>query len=57
MLITRPCPRIITRAPKQGADEKKKAKMIIALFEGVEKIVGNRDNAGYQYFLVFPQCF
>ena len=26
-------------------------------FEWVEKIVGNGENAGYQQFLLFPQCF
>ena len=25
--------------------------------EGLENIVGKRENAGYQHFLLFPQCF
>ena len=25
--------------------------------ERVEKIVGKGENAGYQHFLLFPQCF
>ena len=25
--------------------------------ESVEKIVGKEENAGYQHFLLFPQCF
>ena len=27
------------------------------LLERVENIVGKGENAGYQYFLLFPQCF
>ena len=26
-------------------------------FDRVENIVGKRENAGYQHFLLFPQCF
>ena len=32
-------------------------KMTISLFYGVENIVGKGENAGYQHFLLFPQCF
>ena len=31
--------------------------MIISVFDGVENIVGKRENVGYQHFLLFPQCF
>ena len=31
--------------------------VIISFFEKVENIVGKGENAGYQYFLLFPQCF
>ena len=31
--------------------------MIIAVFDRVENNVGKRENAGYQHFLLFPQCF
>ena len=31
--------------------------MKISLFERVEKTVGNGENAVYQHFLLFPQCF
>ena len=31
--------------------------MMISVFDIVEKIVGKGKNAGYQYFLHFPQCF
>ena len=27
------------------------------VFERVENIVGKGENAGYQHFLLFPQCF
>ena len=33
------------------------AKRIISVFDGVENIVGKGENAGYQHFLLFPQCF
>ena len=31
--------------------------MIIFAFDVVENIVGKGENAGYQLFLLFPQCF
>ena len=31
--------------------------MIISVFDWVEKIVGKRENASYQHFLLFSQCF
>ena len=31
--------------------------MTIALFDRVENTVGIGENAGYQHFLLFPQCF
>ena len=31
--------------------------MIISVFDRVETIVGKGENAGYQHFLLFPQCF
>ena len=31
--------------------------MIISVFDRVENIVGKGENAGYQHFLFFPQCF
>ena len=31
--------------------------MIISVIDRVENIVGKRENAGYQYFLLFTQCF
>ena len=32
-------------------------KMIILICARVENSVGKRENAGYQYFLLYPQCF
>ena len=32
-------------------------KMMISLFDSLENTVGKGENAGYQHFLLFPQCF
>ena len=43
---------------KVFADDKiNVAKMMISVFARVENIVGKGENAGYQHFLLFPQCF
>ena len=43
---------------KAFADEKSNgAKMAKFVCNRVENIVGKAGNAGYQYFLLFPQCF
>ena len=31
--------------------------MIISVFDKVQNVVGKGENAGYQHFLLFPQCF
>ena len=33
------------------------ARIMISVFDRVENIVGNGENAGYQHFLLFQQCF
>ena len=33
------------------------AKIMVSVFDRVENILGNGKNAGYQYFLIFTQCF
>ena len=33
------------------------AKMMISVFDRVENMVGKGENADYQHFLLFPQCF
>ena len=38
-------------------DKIKIAEMMISLSDRVENIVGKGENAGYQHFLLFPQCF
>ena len=35
----------------------KKEKMLVTIIERIENIVGNGENASYQHFLLFPQCF
>ena len=43
---------------KAIADDKmKELKRILFVFDRVENIVGKGENAGYQHFLLFPQCF
>ena len=43
---------------KAFADDKSNsAKIMISVFNRVENIVGKGENAGYQHFLLFPQCF
>ena len=43
---------------KAFADDKiKLAKIKIFVLNSAENIVGKGENAGYQHFLVFPQCF
>ena len=32
-------------------------KIMIPVFDGVENIVGKGEDADYQHFLLFPQCF
>ena len=33
------------------------AKMMISVFDWVENMEEKGENAGYQHFLLFPQCF
>ena len=43
---------------KAFADDKLNiVKMMVSLYDRVEKAVEKRENAGYQHFLFFPQCF
>ena len=43
---------------KEFADNKLKvAGMMISLLDWVENTVGKGEVAGYQHFLLFPQCF
>ena len=43
---------------KAFADDKSNVTQNIkVVFHRIEKIVGKEENAGYQHFLLFPQCF
>ena len=43
---------------KAFADDKFKVIQIAKIFlDKIENIVGKEENAGYQHFLLFPQCF
>ena len=42
---------------KAFADDKIMVNQKLKLLEKVENIVGKGENAGYQHFLLFPQCF
>ena len=51
-------PNYITTKLNEFADYKiNVAQMIISVLDRVENIVGKGENAGYQHFLLFPQCF
>ena len=47
----------VTKLKAFADDRINEAHMIIFSVDGVEKIVGKGENAGYQHFLLFPQCF
>ena len=38
-------------------DNLKVIKMIIYVLDNIQNIVGKGENAGYQHFLLFPNCF
>ena len=42
---------------KEFADKLKVAKVTIFVFDRAENTVEKGENAGYQHFLLFPQCF
>ena len=43
---------------KPFADDKLNvAKIMVSVYDRVENIMGKGENAGYQHFLLFPQCF
>ena len=46
-----------TKLKAQADDKLNVAKMMIYLSDGVENTVGKGENAGYQHFPLFPQCF
>ena len=46
-----------TKLKAFAADKFNVVKMAISVFIGIENILGKGENAGYQLFLLFPQCF
>ena len=42
---------------KAFADDKIDVALMISLSDRVENTVGKGENAGYQHFLLYPQCF
>ena len=38
-------------------DELNVAEVMISVFHKIENTVGKGESAGYQHFLLFPQCF
>ena len=47
----------LTKLKALADDNLKEAKMAEFVFDRVENIEGKWENAGYQNFLLFPQCF
>ena len=58
-VIWLPNDKILARSKlKAFADDKTDVvKMMISLLDRVENMVEKGENAGYQHFLLFPQCF
>ena len=57
--VTLPNENILTLSTLKAITEDKfsVAKMMVSVLDGIENIVGKGENAGYQHFLLFPQCF
>ena len=47
----------VTKLKAHADDKLNVAKMMISHCDRVENPVGKGENAGYQHFLLFPQCF
>ena len=47
----------VTKFKAFAGDKINVAHMTISVFDRVENIVGKGENAGYQHFILFPQCF
>ena len=47
----------VTKLKAFAVDKLNVFEMMISLFDRVENTVGKGENAGYQHFLLFPQCF
>ena len=47
----------VTKLKAFSDDKVNEAQLMISIFGKAENIVGKGENAGYQHFLFFPQCF
>ena len=47
----------VTKLKAFAEDKLNVARMMISLLDRVENTVGKGENAGYQHFLLFLQCF
>ena len=47
----------VTKLKAFADDKLNVAKIMIVLFDREENTLGKGENAGYQHFLLFPQCF
>ena len=47
----------VTKLKAFAIDQINVAQTLISIFDWIENIVGKGENAGYQHFLLFPQCF
>ena len=47
----------MTKLKAFAEDKMNVSQMMIPVFDKVENIVGKGENAGYQHFPLFPQCF
>ena len=47
----------LTKLKACADDSSNIAKMVIVVSDRIENIEGKGENAGYQHFLLFPQCF
>ena len=48
---------VVTKLEAFADNKLNVAKVTISLFDSVENAFGKGENAGYQHFLLFPQCF
>ena len=57
--LTQPNDKILdlTKLKALADDKINVAQMMISVFNRVENLVGKGENAGYQHFFLFPQCF
>ena len=47
----------VTKLKAFADDKLNVAQMMVSVFDRIENILVKAENAGYQYFLLYPQCF